>query len=68
MIKEYLLEEGEKIGKEKGEKIGKEKGEKKGVLKVARNMLAKDLDMTLILDVTGLDKDALAELDHQEES
>ncbi len=60
MIKEYLLEE--------GEKIGKEKGVKKGVLKVARNMLAEGLDMTLILRVTGLDKDVLAKLDRQEES
>ncbi len=58
MIKEYLLEEGEKIGVKKGEK----EGVKKGVLKVARNMLAKGLDMTLILDVTGLDKDVLAKL------
>lgn len=64
------IKEGEKVGLEKGEKVGLEKviekGEKVGLekrtLDVAKNMLAKNLDIELISDITGLSVEEIEEL------
>ena len=49
---------GEKIGKKKGEKIG----EKKGIMYVAQNMLAKNMEINEIQEMTGLSKKELSRL------
>ena len=55
-------EESFKEGMEKGEKKGEQKGILKGVMQTARNMKNKGFSMDLIMDVTGLTADEIAEL------
>ena len=60
------LEKGERIGLEKGEMIGFEKGEmigeKKGQIKTARKMKQKQYSVDLIMDLTGLTAEEIAQL------
>ena len=53
-----IQEEAFQEGMEKGEK----KGEQKGIMQTARNMKNKGFSMDLIMDVTGLTADEIAEL------
>ena len=47
-------EEGRREGKLEGEVEGERKGERKGVKKVAENMLARNMDLQIIHELTGL--------------
>ena len=53
-----IQEESFQEGMEKGEK----KGEQKGIMQTARNMKNKGFSMDLIMDVTGLTADEIAQL------
>ena len=57
-IRNTIKRESEK----KGEKIGTLKGERKKSCEIARNMLAKNLDLNLIMDVTNLSKNEIMKL------
>jgi len=61
-IEELAREEGEKIGLEKGEQIGLKKGEKKEKERIALNMLEKNMDIILIEEITGLDREYIQQL------
>ena len=56
--RENALEKGIEIGKEKGIEIGKEKG----LIEVAKKMKVKGLDISLIIETTGLDKETIEKL------
>ncbi|MDY3141642.1 MAG: hypothetical protein SOW30_03020, partial [Parabacteroides sp.] len=60
------FEKGEMVGLEKGEMIGLEKGEmigeKKGQIKTARKMKQKQYSVDLIMDLTGLTAEEIAQL------
>ena len=57
-IRNTIKRESEK----KGEKIGTLKGERKKSREIAKNMLAKNLDLNLIMDVTNLSKNEIMKL------
>lgn len=63
--KEYLAD-GEKIGEERGIKIGEKRGieigEERGIIKTAKNMLGKGMDIDIICDATGLSADEIEKL------
>jgi predicted transposase YdaD len=60
-------EEAEERGRKEGVAIGEEKGEargmEKGVLRTARQMKAKGLNVALIAEVTGLLEEEIEKLD-----
>lgn len=56
------IEEGEKKGIEKGRLEGKEEGLKEGREQIAKQMLAKGLDIELICEMTGLSKQRICSL------
>lgn len=60
-------ERGEKRGLKKGEKIGMEKGEKRGIekrnIQLAQDMLAKNMDIKIIEELTGLSINKIKELE-----
>ena len=57
-IRNTIKRESEK----KGEKIGTLKGERKKSCEIAKNMLAKNLDLNLIMEVTNLSKNEIMKL------
>jgi predicted transposase/invertase (TIGR01784 family) len=67
-IAEKLRLEGEKRGLEKGRlegwQEGRQEGEREAALKIARAMLASGLDRDLVMKMTGLTIDDLAQLRH----
>ena len=61
-IRNTIKRESEKKGEIKGEKIGTLKGKKIEKIAIAKNMLAKNLDLNLIMDVTNLSKNEIMKL------
>ena len=61
-IRNTIKRESEKKGEIKGEKIGTLKGKKIEKIAIAKNMLAKNLDLNLIMDVTNLFKNEIMKL------
>ncbi len=57
-IRNTIMAEGQKIGEKKGET----KGKKIEKINIAKNMLAKNLDLNLIMDVTNLSKKEIMKL------
>ncbi len=64
--KQEGLAEGMEKGMEKGMELGMEKGMKKGMnqkaLDIARNMLADDVDINLIMKYSGLTQEQIEKL------
>ena len=61
-IRNTIKRESEKKGEIKSEKIGTLKGKKIEKIAIAKNMLAKNLDLNLIMDVTNLSKNEIMKL------
>ena len=61
-IRNTIKRESEKKGEIKGEKIGTLKGKKIEKITIAKNMLAKNLDLNLIMEVTNLSKNEIMKL------
>ena len=63
---DYHREKGLKEGREKGIAEGRKEGRKEGELKkekeIAKNMLKKDMDIKLIVELTGLTEEEIKEL------
>lgn len=55
-------EAGLAAGREEGRAAGREEGREDASLAIARNMLAKGIDIDTIIDVTGLSRDAIRKL------
>ncbi|WLS81054.1 Rpn family recombination-promoting nuclease/putative transposase (plasmid) [Erwinia pyri] len=58
------IEKGRQEGIQLGEQQGIEKGEREATLKIARTMLQNDLDQNIIMQMTGLTEDELAQIHH----
>jgi len=56
--------EGRQEGIELGEQRGIEKGEREATLKIARTMLQNGLDQNIVMQMTGLTEDELAQIHH----
>lgn len=56
--------EGRQEGIQLGEKRGIEKGEREATLKIARTMLQNGLDQNIVMQMTGLTEDELAQIHH----
>ena len=57
----HAREEGEQIGLEKGEQIGLQKGKKE----IVKNMLKANMTIEQILQMTGLSKDEILEIEKE---
>ena len=56
--------EGRQEGIQLGEQRGIEKGEREATLKIARTMLQNGLDQSIVMQMTGLTEDELAQIHH----
>ena len=56
------MEKGMKHGMEKGMKQGKEEGMNQRSLEIARKMLAKGMDETTVMDMTGLTAEEIKQM------
>ncbi len=61
-MKRHAYEDGEKAGFEKGEKSGKKIGEHNSKIEIAKNMLKENIDIEVIVKVTGLSKEEIEKL------
>ena len=72
-IKKYAKEEGEKIGRKigrkigekKGEKIGEKRGEKRREKEIAKNLLKMGIDISKVIEATGLDKKEIEKISNE---
>ena len=53
---------GKEVGREEGIKVGIEEGKKKNQLEVAKKMKAKDMDINIIIEITGLTKEEIEKI------
>lgn len=60
-----VKQEGKEEGIEEGRQEGRQEGREEGIMKTARNMLAKGLDISLIAEVTGLSEQVLQKLKNE---
>ena len=58
----HAKEEGIKEGKLEGEKIGVKKGEKSKAIEIAKKMKNEEMDINIIMKITGLIKDEIEKL------
>ena len=58
------IEKGRQEGIQLGEQRGIEKGEREATLKIARTMLQNGLDQNIVMQMTGLTEDELAQIHH----
>lgn len=62
------IEKGRKEGRQEGIQLGEqrgiEKGEREATLKIARTMLQNGLDQNIVMQMTGLTEDELAQIHH----
>ena len=56
--------EGRQEGIQLGEQRGIEKGEREATLKIARTMLQNGLDQNIVMQMTGLTEEELAQIHH----
>ncbi|MEZ9069605.1 MULTISPECIES: hypothetical protein [Vibrio] len=63
-IAEQLRQQGEQRGRQEGIQLGEGKGRQEALKEIARKMLLNGLEQQTIMDVTGLNKDELAQLSH----
>ncbi|CAI1870318.1 Uncharacterised protein [Serratia fonticola] len=59
-IAEYL----EQKGREEGLQEGLKQGKREAFMEIARSMLAKGLDRTMVIQLTGLSEEELAQIRH----
>ncbi len=59
---EHAYNNGKEQGKEEGIEQGIEQGEKQKSMKIAKNLLAKGIDINTIIETTGLTKEEIEEL------
>ena len=62
LVKKYAEEQGRKIGEKIGKKIGEKKGEKKKQIEIAKNLLKIGMEISRIVEVTGLDKEEIEKI------
>jgi predicted transposase/invertase (TIGR01784 family) len=60
-IAEVWRKEGEREGKREGEREGRRKGKEEGKLEIARTMLVKGMEISLISEITGLKEDKISQ-------
>lgn len=58
------IQQGIEQGIQLGEQRGIEKGEREATLKIARTMLQNGIDRNIVMKVTGLTEDDLAQIRH----
>lgn len=67
-IAQQLEQKGIEIGRQEGIQLGEqrgiEKGEREATLKIARTMLQNGLDQNIVMQMTGLTEDELAQIHH----
>ena len=63
-IAEQLRQQGEQRGRQEGRQEGRQKGRQEALKEMARKIMLNGLDQEAIMDVTGLNKDELAQLSH----
>ena len=61
-IKKRAKEEGEKVGEKRGEKRGKKIGEKKKQIEIAKKLLEMGMDISKVIEATGLEKEEIEKL------
>ncbi len=63
-IAEQLKQTGREQGLKQGLKEGHDKGQREATLAIARNMLARCIDLTLVQEITGLSVVDLQQIHH----